>query len=180
MVLNYKQLKIPSLLLIQPKVFQDERGFFLEKYKQSEFEKISLPPFVQDNYSSSKQGVIRGLHYQRSPYEQGKLVSVVFGKVWDVAVDIRKNSPTFGQWVGVELSDKNNLAFYIPVGFAHGFSVLSQEARFFYKCTTEYLPEYEQGIRFNDPDLNIDWKLTAKPIVSAKDIVLPLFKDIKQ
>jgi len=172
MSLNYKKLEIPDLILIKPKIFNDERGFFLEKYKQSDFEELGIPIFKQDNLSFSKQGVIRGLHYQLPPYDQGKLVSVVRGKVWDVAVDLRKNSKSFGQWVGVELSEENNLSFYIPPGFAHGFSVLSPEAKFLYKCTAEYSQTHESGIRFDDPDLNIDWKIT-NPIVSRKDLTWP-------
>lgn len=159
-------------MLIQPKIWRDERGFFLEKYKQSDFEEIGLPSFVQDNYSVSRQGVIRGLHYQVSPHEQGKLVSVVGGKVWDVAVDIRKSSKFFGQWVGVELSEENNLSFYIPMGFAHGFSVVSSEARLLYKCTAEYSQTHERGVRFDDPDLAIDWKVN-NPTVSPKDLSWP-------
>ena len=173
MTLDYKKLKIHDLILIQPKIWRDERGFFLEKYKQSDFEEIGLPLFKQDNYSSSKQNVIRGLHYQLPPFEQGKLVSVVKGKVWDVAVDVRKSSKTFGEWVGVELNEENNLSFYIPPGFAHGFSVLSPEARVLYKCTNEYSQIHEMGIRFDDLDLNIDWKVT-QPIVSQKDLKWPL------
>ncbi|OGZ74023.1 MAG: dTDP-4-dehydrorhamnose 3,5-epimerase [Candidatus Zambryskibacteria bacterium RIFCSPHIGHO2_01_FULL_44_22b] len=172
MTLNYKKLRIPDLLLIEPKVFLDERGFFLEKYKQSDFEEIGLPLFKQDNFSVSKQNVIRGLHYQASPFEQGKIVSIVAGKVWDVAVDIRENSETFGQWQGVELSEENNLSFYIPPGFAHGFSVLSEEAKVLYKCTAEYSQIHERGIRFDDPDLSIDWKV-INPIVSNKDKIWP-------
>ena len=179
MNLDYTRLAIPDLLLIKPKVMSDERGFFLEKYKASDFEELGLPVFVQDNYSVSKEGVIRGLHFQQAPFGQGKLVSVISGKVWDVAVDIRRSSPTFGQWQGVELSDENNLSFYIPVGFAHGFSVLSPEARFFYKCTAEYSPEHERGVRFNDPDLAIDWKLIGEPLVSAKDLALPSLKEVE-
>ncbi|MBI2065657.1 MAG: dTDP-4-dehydrorhamnose 3,5-epimerase [Candidatus Zambryskibacteria bacterium] len=173
MALDYKRLRIPDLILIQPKIRRDERGFFLEKYKQNDFEEIGIPLFKQDNYSYSKQGVIRGLHYQITPYEQGKLVSVVKGRVWDVAVDIRKSSRFFGQWVGVELSEENNLSFYIPPGFAHGFSVLSPEAGFLYKCTSEYSPEHENGIRFDDPDLAINWKV-SNPTVSPKDLSWPV------
>ncbi|MBT4207506.1 dTDP-4-dehydrorhamnose 3,5-epimerase [bacterium] len=178
MALDYKKLKIPDLILIQPKVLNDDRGFFLEKYKQSDFEEIGLPVFRQDNYSFSKKGVIRGLHYQLPPCAQGKLVSVMKGKVWDVAVDIRKDSKTFGQWVGVELSEENNLSFYIPPGFAHGFSVLSEEAHFFYKCTSEYSKLHERGLRFDDNDLNIDWKV-SNPIISSKDEEYPGIKDIE-
>lgn len=178
MTLDYKKLKIPDLILIQPKILRDERGFFLEKYKQSDFEEMGLPLFKQDNYSSSKKGVIRGLHYQLPPCAQGKLVSVVKGKIWDVAVDIRKSSKTFGQWVGVELSEENNLSFYIPPGFAHGFSVLSEEAHLLYKCTAEYSASHERGLRFDDKDLNIDWKVSS-PIISSKDMECPGIKDIE-
>jgi len=178
MTLDYKRLKIPELILIQSKIFHDERGFLMERYKQSDFEEIGLPPFVQDNYSVSKKGVIRGLHIQREPFAQGKLVFVVAGKVWDVAVDVRKGSSTFGQWQGVELSDENNLSFYIPPGFAHGFSVLSPKASFFYKCTAEYSPEHEYGVRFDDPDLAIDWKV-VDPILSTKDMEWPKIKSIE-
>lgn len=179
MALNYKELRIPGLLLIQPKIMRDERGFFLEKYKQNDFVEIGLPLFRQDNYSYSKQRVVRGLHYQLPPHEQGKLVSVMKGKVWDVAVDLRKDSGFFGQWVGVELNEENNLSFYIPAGFAHGFSVLSTEAIFFYKCTNEYSPRHEAGFRFDDPDIAVDWKLEGPAIVSSKDLALPAFKEIK-
>lgn len=175
MALNYKRLEISDLIVFEPAVFSDERGFFIEKYKEKDFTELGLPLFVQDNYSVSKQNVIRGLHYQVAPYEQGKLVSVVYGKVWDVAVDIREESSIFGQWVGVELSDENNLMFYIPPGFAHGFAVLSEEARFLYKCTSEYSKEHERGIRYDDPSLAIDWKV-ATPIVSDKDLQWPNLK----
>ena len=175
MTLDYKKLRIPDLILIEPQILSDERGFFLEKYKQSDFEAIGLPVFKQDNYSSSKQGVIRGLHYQIEPHAQGKLVSVVKGKVWDVAVDIRKDSESFGEWVGVELSEENCLSLYIPPGFAHGFSVLSPEANLLYKCSAEYSEAHERGIRYDDPDLAIDWKVTT-PIVSKKDQKWPNLK----
>jgi len=176
MTFKYKKLKIPDLILIQPNILRDERGFFLEKYKQSDFKEIGLPLFVQDNYSSSKKGVIRGLHYQLPPHEQGKLVSVVKGSIWDVAVDIRKDSKSFGQWVGVELNEENNFSFYIPPGFAHGFSALSDEVHLLYKCTSEYSAPHERGIRFDDRDLNIDWKID-NPVLSPKDMELPGLKD---
>jgi dTDP-4-dehydrorhamnose 3,5-epimerase len=176
MAFIFKQLPIPDLLLIQPKIFCDERGFFFEKYKQSDFVKYNIPPFVQDNCSRSEEGVIRGLHYQINPKAQGKLVSVFKGKVWDIAVDMRKNSPYFGKWEGVELSDENNLSFYIPPGFAHGFAVLSSEAILFYKCTNEYDISCERGVVWNDPDLNIDWKI-ANPVLSKKDKEWPLLND---
>lgn len=176
MTLDYKRLKISDLILIQPKILRDERGFFTEKYKQSDFEAIGLPLFKQDNYSSSKQGVIRGLHYQLPPFAQGKLVSVVKGKVWDVAVDIRKSSKFFGQWVGVELSEENNLLFYVPSGFAHGFSVISLEANLLYKCTAEYSKIHERGLRFDDRNLGIDWKV-KKPILSLRDLTWPSMEE---
>jgi len=178
MALDYKRLKIPHLVLIQPKILRDERGFFVEKYKQSDFEEIGIPLFKQDNYSSSKKGVIRGLHYQLPPHDQGKLVSVVKGSIWDVAVDIKKSSKSFGQWVGVELNEKNNLSFYIPPGFAHGFSVLSGLAHVLYKCTTEYSAPHERGLRFDDHNLNIDWKID-NPVLSPKDTEWPGIKEIE-
>jgi len=178
MALNYEKLKIPDLILIKPKIIHDDRGFFLEKYKQSDFEEIGLPVFKQDNYSSSKKGVIRGLHYQLPPHAQGKLVSVVKGSVWDVAVDIRKSSKTFGQWVGVELNEENNLSFFIPPGFAHGFVALSDDVHLLYKCTAEYSASHERGIRFDDNDLNIDWKI-SNPILSPKDKECPGIKEIE-
>jgi len=176
MSFNFKKLSIPDLLIIEPSVFKDERGFFFEKYKQSDFDKQGMPHFVQDNFSVSKQGVVRGLHYQLPPYAQGKLISVVKGKVWDVAVDVRKNSAFFGKWVGVELSEENNLSFYIPPGFAHGFAALSPEVCFLYKCTEEYDHSSERGIVWNDPALAIDWKIND-PIVCERDKKLPLLKD---
>lgn len=178
MPLDFKELDIPGLIVIEVKKIKDERGFFMEKYKESLFKEIGLPLFVQDNLSFSKENVVRGLHFQKDPYGQGKLVTVISGKVWDVAVDVRPTSPYFGQWRGVELSAENNLSFYIPPGFAHGFSVLSKEAYFFYKCTQEYSPLHEMGINLNDADLRIDWKV-AEPIVSVKDLRLPVLRDIK-
>ncbi len=173
---NFKKLTIPDLILIEPAAFKDNRGFFIERYKQSDFDSQNIPHFVQDNYSFSKQGVIRGFHYQLLPHAQGKLVSVVKGKAWDVAIDVRKKSAFFGKWVGVELSEENNLSFYIPPGFAHGFSALSPEVGFFYKCTSEYNPSCERGIVWNDPALGIDWKVTD-PLICEKDKKLPLLKD---
>lgn len=179
MTLKYRNLDILGLIVIEPKVALDDRGFFLEKYKKSDFDELGLPGFVQDNYSVSKQNVVRGLHCQKPPFAQGKLVSVVSGKVWDVAVDIREDSPTFGQWAGVELSDENNLSFYIPPGFLHGFSVLSPEARFLYKCSEEYSREHESGVRFDDAHLTIDWKISGPPIISTKDLALLSFKEME-
>lgn len=162
---------IADLLVITPKVFRDDRGYFLETFNIKKLEEAGInTSFVQDNESKSTQGVIRGLHYQLNPYAQGKLVRAIEGTVYDVAVDLRKDSPTFGHWYGVELSGENKKQFYIPRGFAHGFSVLSETAVFAYKCDAYYHPEAERGIRFDDPELNIDWKVDVqKAVVSVKD-----------
>ena len=172
---------IQDLIIIKNRVFEDARGYFFETYNEKTFAENSITTkFVQDNRSKSSYGVIRGLHYQLNPHAQAKLVSVVVGKVFDVAVDLRKNSPTFGKWYGVELSDENHLQFLIPQGFAHGFSVLSETAIFSYKCDDLYAPQSEGGILYNDPTLNIDWRIpTEKATVSEKDLKLPLFKDAK-
>lgn len=149
--------RIPEVLLVEPDVFGDSRGFFLESWHAQKFAAQGLDvAFVQDNHSRSSRGVLRGLHYQLQQ-PQGKLVRVVCGAVFDVAVDIRSGSPTFGQWVGAELSGENHRQLYVPPGFAHGFCVLSESADFLYKCTDFYAPQYEQGIRWNDPDIGIDW-----------------------
>jgi dTDP-4-dehydrorhamnose 3,5-epimerase len=161
---------LPDVLLIEPKVFGDARGFFFESYNRHAFaEAAGLDvDFVQDNHSRSAQGVLRGLHYQiQQP--QGKLVRVVAGAVFDVAVDIRKASPTFGQWVGVELSAENKKMIWVPPGFAHGFLVLSESAEFLYKTTDYYAPSHERAIAWNDPDIGIAWPLAAAPLLSAKD-----------
>lgn len=173
------ETKIPGLLVIEPKVFEDNRGYFFESFNQKRFQEKNLNyTFVQDNESLSSYGTIRGLHYQIAPYAQAKLVRVISGKVFDVAVDIRKNSPTFGEWQGIELSAENKNQLLIPKGFAHGFSVLSDKAIVMYKCDSFYAPESERGINFKDPDLNIDWKIPEdKAIISAKDRVLPDLKD---
>jgi len=164
---------IPDVLLIEPKVFGDARGFFFESYNRSACKQATGLDidFVQDNHSKSSKGVLRGLHYQLLPKAQGKLVRVVQGEVFDVAVDIRKNSPTFGKWVGEILSSENKRQLWIPPGFAHGFVTLSDTAEFLYKATDYYAPEYERCIRWNDPALGIDWQLDGKPLVSAKDAV---------
>lgn len=163
---------LPGLLVIQPEVYSDERGFFLETWQKERYEEIGIKEkFVQDNWSRSTKGVLRGLHFQRV-HPQGKLVSVRTGKVFDVAADIRKNSPTFGQWYGQVLTEENNLQMYVPPGFAHGFCVLSEIADFSYKCTDYYYPDDEDGIRYDDPSLNIDW-LIERPIISLKDKALP-------
>lgn len=170
---------IKDLLIIQPRVFTDARGFFCETYNEERYAAAGINThFVQDNQSKSSYGVVRGLHFQHNPHSQAKLVSVTVGKVWDVAVDLRQDSPTFGQWFGVELSDENHRQFFIPRGFAHGFSVLSETAIFTYKCDNLYHPASEGGILFNDPDLQIDWKIPVeKAIISEKDTKHPLLKD---
>ena len=172
---------IKDLVIIKPRVFEDARGFFCETYNEERYQAAGIKQhFVQDNQSKSSYGVIRGLHFQLAPYSQAKLVSVSVGAVWDVAVDLRRNSPTFGQWYGVELTAENHLQFLIPQGFAHGFSVLSETALFTYKCDNLYHPEVDGGLMFNDPDLNIDWKIPVdKAIVSDKDMKYPLLKDLK-
>ncbi len=163
---------IPDVIVIEPKIFNDTRGFFYESFNQQAFDEATGTnyQFVQDNHSKSSRGVLRGLHYQLSPKAQGKLVRVVQGKVWDVAVDIRKGSPTFGQWVGEELSADNHKQLWIPPGFAHGFITLSDTAEFLYKTTDYYSPEHEQAIRWDDPQLAIAWPLYTTDIqISAKD-----------
>ncbi|MEM7596037.1 MAG: dTDP-4-dehydrorhamnose 3,5-epimerase [Cyanobacteria bacterium P01_A01_bin.83] len=167
---------IPDVLIIEPKVFGDQRGFFTESFNEHKFqEKTGVTPhFVQDNHSRSARNVLRGLHYQiKQP--QGKLVRVVSGEVYDVVVDIRKSSPTFGQWVGCVLTASNHRQLWVPPGFAHGFVVLSDIADFLYKTTDYYAPEYERAILWNDPNLGIDWKFKGEPVLSAKDqAALPL------
>lgn len=157
-----------DLLRIEPRVFGDARGFFLETYQQSRFQTAGLPAtFVQDNQSRSQRGTLRGLHFQ-SPQPQGKLIFVISGEIWDVAVDLRRSSPTFGQWYGVTLNETNHWQLYVPEGFAHGFCVLSETADVFYKCTSGYAPECEHTLLWNDPDLNIPWPV-SEPLLSAKD-----------
>jgi len=170
--MNVSALSIPNILLIEPKIFEDDRGLFFESYNQENFEnKTNLSPiFVQENHSSSKKAVLRGLHYQLPPAAQDKLIKVVQGEIFDVAVDIRKNSPSFGKWVGEVLSSDNKKQLWIPKGFAHGFFVLSETAEVNYKTTNYYMPEFERIIRWNDSELGIDWNLNGlNPILSAKD-----------
>lgn len=171
---------IEGVTVIEPKVFSDSRGCFFESFSERDFaEKVGLVRFVQDNESRSVYGVIRGLHFQKPPHAQAKLVRVVKGKVLDIAVDLRKDSPTFGQHVAMELSDENRRQMFIPRGFAHGFSVLSEEAVFQYKCDSYYAPESEGSLAWNDPDLNIDWNVPAgSEILSDKDRMSPRLKDI--
>ncbi|MGA9377889.1 MAG: dTDP-4-dehydrorhamnose 3,5-epimerase [Phormidium sp.] len=170
--------EIPEVLLIEPQVFGDSRGFFFESYNQRSFsEKTGVKlDFVQDNHSRSSKNVLRGLHYQIEQ-AQGKLVRVVWGEIFDVAVDIRKSSPTFGQWVGYLLSAENKRQLWIPAGFAHGFLVVSEEAEVLYKATDYYAPQHERSILWNDPDLAIAWPLISEPILSGKDQAGKLFKD---
>lgn len=174
------QTHIPGLLIIEPRIFSDSRGYFFESFNTNEFKDVLGDTiFVQDNESKSSYGVLRGLHFQKEPFAQAKLVRVVKGCVLDVAVDIRKNSPTYGQHFSVELSEENHLQFFMPRGFAHGFSVLSDEVIFQYKCDNFYHPEAEGAIAWNDPDLAIDWQLPAdKIILSEKDKHHPLFRSL--
>lgn len=175
----FEKTEIEDVILVTPKVFGDERGFFAETYKKSEFEANGIADeFNQDNHSKSVKGVLRGLHYQLPPHTQAKLVRCVKGKIFDVAVDIRKSSKTFGKHVGRILSEENKQMLYIPAGFAHGFEVLSDEAEFLYKCSGEYAPECDRGVLWNDPDIGISW-CTKSPILSQKDKNQPLLKDAK-
>lgn len=176
---NFEKLSIPGLVLIQGRKFADDRGYFKELFKQSEYGALGDYEFVQDNFSVSKKGAVRGLHYQMPPYAQGKLIQVLKGSVYDVAVDIRKSSPTFGKWIGVELSAENDKMFFIPPGFAHGFVALEDDTYFLYKCTAEYDKASEAGIRYDDPELAIDWPLQEGLVVSEKDLELPYLKDAK-
>ena len=177
--MEYKKTNIEGVYVIEPKVFNDARGYFFETWKKEEFEQhIGKVDFVQDNESKSSYGVLRGLHYQKGACSQAKLVRVIKGSVLDVAVDIRKSSPTFGQHVMVELSEENKRQFFISRGFAHGFLVLSDEAIFTYKVDNAYAPQAEAGIRWNDPELNIQWPIDPKDVqTSEKDLKQPFFKD---
>ena len=171
--------KIPEVVLIKPKVFSDSRGYFMVSFRRDLFaEYVGNIDFFQDNESKSSYGVLRGLHYQLSPYAQSKLVRVTTGKVLDVAVDIRRNSPTIGQYISAELSEENKHQLYIPKGFAHGFVVLSNEAIFTYKVDAPYAPDHEASINYADPELNIDWKIPAQDIqTSDRDRKVPFLKD---
>ena len=177
--MEYKKTTIEGVYIIEPKVFNDARGYFFEAWKKEEFEQhIGKVEFVQDNESKSSYGVLRGLHYQKGDCSQAKLVRVIKGKVLDVAVDIRKSSPTFGKYVMVELSDENKRQFFIPRGFAHGFLVLSDEAIFTYKVDNAYAPQADACIRWNDPDINIQWPIDPAQVqTSEKDLKQPFLKD---
>jgi dTDP-4-dehydrorhamnose 3,5-epimerase len=170
------ETELPGVLLLEPKRFGDDRGFFMELFHAKRYSEAGIPgPFVQDNFSRSAKGILRGLHFQQ-PHAQGKLVQVFAGAVYDVAVDIRRGSPTFGKWVGVELSADNRRQLWVPAGFAHGFCVLSESADFHYKCTELYSPASEHGIAWNDPDLGIPWPVKS-PLLSPKDAAAPRLED---
>ena len=177
--MNVIQTEIPGVVIIEPKIFRDERGYFFETWSQKDFNENVRPiKFVQDNESKSTYGVLRGLHFQKGEHAQSKLVRVVKGTVLDVAIDIRKGSPTFGKHVSVELTEENHRQFFIPRGFAHGFIVLSEEAVFQYKCDNLYAPKEEGALAWNDPEIGIDWRLPAdKVVLSAKDRTHPCLKD---
>ena len=178
MSFEFKKLEIPDVILIEPKVFEDERGFFMEVYKKEDFEKAGIKgEFVQDNHSKSKYGVLRGLHFQKEPYAQAKIVRCIGGEIYDVAVDLRKNSPTFGKYVGVNLSEENKYQLYIPRGFAHGFLVLSDDAEVIYKVDNVYAPSYEGGLIWNDSNVNVKWP-NNNPILSEKDQKWPTLKEL--
>jgi dTDP-4-dehydrorhamnose 3,5-epimerase len=170
----FEKLKIDGLTLIKAATYADSRGFFAELYKESDFAKIGVSSIKQINFSKSSKGVLRGIHYQLNPYAQGKIVRVVSGKIFDVAVDLRKESKTFGQWEGVLLDGEKFNMFYIPEGFAHGFEVLSDIVEFEYFCTQIYAPQHERGLLYNDPSLNIAWN-TKNPTLSDKDLKYPPF-----
>lgn len=176
--MNIIRTALSGLLLIEPRVFGDDRGYFFESYNKRVFEEAGLHmEFMQDNESCSSKGVLRGLHFQEPPYEQGKLVRVARGAVMDVSVDIRKDSPTYGKWEAFELSAKNKRMLWIPPGFAHGFLTLAENTVFIYKCTNLYNRESENSIFWNDPDLKIDWGID-RPLVSEKDQEAPFFRDL--
>jgi dTDP-4-dehydrorhamnose 3,5-epimerase len=182
MPFQFVETSIPDLTMVLPRVFEDERGFFMESYKASDFLSAGITErFVQDNHSRSRKNVIRGLHFQREPHRQGKLVRCVSGTVWDVAVDLRRGSPTYGRWKGVLLSAENKTMLYLPPGFAHGFAVLSESADVLYKASEEYAPESDGGIAWNDPSLGIKWPIAPEAaLVSEKDRRLPRLKELEE
>jgi dTDP-4-dehydrorhamnose 3,5-epimerase len=180
MPFEFKPLDIPGLVLITSLAFQDERGFFMETYKHSDFARFGIrEQFVQDNHSFSKKNVLRGLHFQCSPKAQGKLVQAVAGEIFDVAVDLRTGSRTFGKWVSETLSGENHRMLYIPAGFAHGFYVLSDSAHVTYKVTEEFSHEHDAGVAWNDPDIGISWPMQT-PVLSAKDAALPRLRNLER
>lgn len=181
MPFEFERQKIKDVILVKPKVFGDNRGFFLESYKKSDFYANGIEvEFNQDNHSKSTAHVLRGLHFQKATYGQAKLVRCSRGRIYDVAVDIRKNSPTFGEYVKVELSEENKYMLFIPEGFAHGFVVLSEEAELLYKASGEYAPQADSGIIWNDKDINIDWEIDFEPILSEKDKVQQTLSEYKK
>ena len=178
MPFTFERTVIDDLIIVKPRIFPDGRGFFMETYKESDFISNGISrPFIQDNHSMSSSGVLRGLHFQKGIHAQGKLVRVIAGKVWDVAVDLRPDSIMFKKWFGIELTPQNGTMLYIPPGFAHGFVTLEDNTEFFYKCTAEYNAENDGGIRWDDPEIAIDWPLSDVS-VSQKDEKLPFLKDI--
>ncbi len=183
MPFDFRSTHLNGVLIIQPCMFKDDRGFFMESYRKSDFVKAGIvEEFVQDNHSFSSKGVLRGIHFQDSPHAQGKLVRVVKGAVWDVAVDLDHESKTFGKWFGIELTEDNKTMLYIPPGFGHGFLTLEDNTHFLYKCTAEYAPESDGGIWWDDSDLAVPWPLKAGqgPEVSAKDLKLQPFRRYKE
>lgn len=176
MPFTFTPTELKDVIVVEPAAFPDDRGFFMETYKRSAFAEAGMPEFVQDNYSRSSRDVLRGLHYQKDPHAQGKLVGVISGAILDVAVDIRKGSPTYGDWVGVELTAENRKRLYVPPGFAHGFYVESDWADVMYKTTAEYAPEVDRGIAWNDPAIGVVWP-TDDPDLSDKDRDHPLLDD---
>lgn len=180
MPFEFKKMNVPDVVLIKPKVFEDERGFFMETYKKEDFEKAGIKgEFIQENHSKSKHNVLRGLHFQKEPYAQAKIVRCIKGKILDVAVDLRKNSLTFKKYVSVELSEENKFMLFIPKGFAHGFVVLSDVAEVIYKVDNTYVPDYESGLIWNDEQVNIKW-LINNPVLSKKDRRLPTLKELEE
>ena len=178
MPFNFTKMNIEGVILVEPKVFGDERGFFMESYKASEFKANGIEvDFVQDNHSKSTKGVLRGLHFQKEPKSQAKLVRCTKGKILDIGVDLRPGSETFGKWVGAELSEENKNMLFLPEGFAHGFAVLSDEAEVLYKASNEYSVEHDAGIRWNDPEIGVKWGI-ENPLVSEKDAIMPFLKEI--
>ncbi len=179
MPFTFSECDIPGLVVIEPRVFPDSRGFFMESFKESDFLKAGIDiRFVQDNHSVSSKNVVRGLHFQKPPAAQAKLVRVVRGVVWDVAVDLRTGSPTFGRWFGIELSETNRRMFYIPAGFGHGFIALVDDTHLLYKCSAEYSPADDGGVRWDDPDIGIKWPV-ENPLVSEKDALLPRLSAVR-
>jgi len=178
MPFKFTKLDIPDVILIEPAKFEDDRGFFIETYKSSDFISAGInADFQQDNHSYSKKNVIRGLHLQSDPSAQAKLIRVVHGRVWDVAVDLRIKSPSYLKWVGIDITSGNNQILYIPEGFAHGFATLSDNVHLIYKCSREYAPDCDSGVRWDDPDINIKWPL-SDPIISDKDKKLPFINEV--